>query len=369
MLLGDLLPTLCARAYAPGTPPAACSRSNAISASLLLAALPSLLNRLHALRHVSLGALACLGFLLGVIVAHLLLALRDGDLGGGSSARPVHAIRPLNSRAWLAAFPIQTAAFCNQFNYGQMMLELREPTKRRLLAVRLSSVCACAAVCTAYGLVGYFLFGETVGGDLLASFDEQRRADAGAGASGAGGAGGRGSLDGALLVGKGALAACLILKVPLLIQPMRHIALGWAARACCCRGCAAQADSRLTSPLLSAGAKPRGQAEQPPRRCACRARTRAAIAHCATTGLLLVGIYGASTSLERVEDVFSIAGALGLMVVCFVIPGSFAFRPHFSVARRATGRQRAQGAALIVLGAVLSVTSLYACVADLVQRG
>ena len=58
------------------------------------------------------------------------------------------------------------------------------------------------------------------------------------------------------------------------------------------------------------------------------------------------------------------------MVVCFVVPGSFAFAPPSAVhARRASARHRAQGAALLALGVTLTVTSVYACVTEILSRG
>ncbi|KAG8463150.1 hypothetical protein KFE25_011147 [Diacronema lutheri] len=309
VLVGDLLPPLCAQLSAPSAPPAICAtRRNAIGGALALASVPSLFTRLHALRHVSLGALACLAFLLAVVCAELARRAARGELArAGRPLRP-----PADWTAWLGAFPIQTAAFSNQFNYTAMMAELQRPTPERLRVVRLTSVGACFAVCCAYGLVGYAIFGEGVTGDLLEAFGAAR-----------------GSLGGALRAGRAALAACLILKVPLLLQPMRSIAIGWASRACGDGGCA--------------------------------------YVHGCTTAALLCGIYCASTLLERVEDVFAIAGALGLMLVCFVVPGSFAFRPPFSSARRASTRLRVQGAALIAFGSVLTATSVFACISNLAR--
>lgn len=356
MLLGDLLPALCASAASPAAPPVACSRHGAIGASLCLAALPSLLSRLHALRHVSLGALACLAALLAVICAQLLRAAQSGELGVSAQGRAVRALHPPDSRAWLAAFPIQTAAFCNQFTFVQVVAELREPTAVRLRAVRLASVCACAAVCAAYGLAGYALFGEGVPGDLLSAFDAREEALAASG----GARGARSGLDvtlgRALLAGKGALACCLVLKVPLLLQPMRAIALGWARRAS--RRCGS-----------AARGKPGGElAERPDQLAQRRLSALPAAAHCASTAGLLGGLYCCAASMRRVEDVFAIAGALGLSVVCFVVPGSFAFRPPGSSARPASERQRAQGAALVALGTALSCASLYGCAADLIAE-
>ena len=235
------------------------------------------------------------------------------------------------------------------------MAELQRPTPERLRVVRLTSVGACFAVCCAYGLVGYAIFGEGVTGDLLEAFGAAR-----------------GSLGGALRAGRAALAACLILKVPLLLQPMRSIAIGWASRACgdggcavrCCAGVGDGESSAAPSPVPANG---KGETRRAARPCCARARTRAQYVHGCTTAALLCGIYCASTLLERVEDVFAIAGALGLMLVCFVVPGSFAFRPPFSSARRASTRLRVQGAALIAFGSVLTATSVFACISNLAR--
>lgn len=108
VLLGDMLPTLCARALGVPEGDGVCARRPALGLALLLATGPSLLRRLHALRHVSVAALGCLGYLLLVVAAEAWVASGEGALA--TDVTPVHT----PGRSWLYMLPVQAAAYCNQ---------------------------------------------------------------------------------------------------------------------------------------------------------------------------------------------------------------------------------------------------------------
>lgn len=252
-----------------------------------------------------------------------------------------------------------------QFNFVAVMNELREPTPPRLAAVRALSVGSCLCVYLLYASLGYLLFGEGVQGDLLRSLEGMRAGRRSLEGAAEGGGGDGGALALALLVGKAALCACLLLKVPLLLQPLRAIASGWLRRLCGC-GCAACVPPPL--PRSPPGASPGSGAGGRRRGCCGRkcttAHARHEAAHVLETLVLLLLLYLAAALLARVEIVFNVGGALGLAIITFVLPGAFAFRPPFSTARRASARQRAQGAALIAVGVLVTASSVFVVVAD-----
>lgn len=382
VLIADLVPPAC-EAAPKQLREALCGRRQVIIAAVVLALPPSLHTRLHALRHSSVAALICLLVLLAVVAAE---ALAERLAGEGMSLPPMTVARDPLRLAWLSVVPIQAAAFCNHFNFCQVVNELRDPTPARTRAVRLLSAGSCFVISAAYGSTGYLAFGDTVDGDLLNSLDarveEGRLAGGELVASG-------------IVVGRVALAVCLLLKVPLLMQPLRAIVLRWAGRL----GLGAQDDvdeaaaasladadddgpgwppgpvDGIGSPKVVAGFespaqhrrakgahKSAGDGPGPVKAGPPRGRRLAGhVGHLAATTLPLSLAALVALAVSHVEQVFALAGALGLSLVVFVLPGSFAFRPPFSIARRASVAQRAQGALLVATGVVLTAGSAALC--------
>jgi len=100
------------------------------------------------------------------------------------------------------ALSIQGIAYCAQFNVLPLYAELRQPTIKRMRFVIYSFGFACFFLYATVALFGYLLFGGASSGNILDNF---------------------GNDDIVISIGRVALAATILLKLPLCSLPFRIV--------------------------------------------------------------------------------------------------------------------------------------------------
>jgi len=276
---------------------------------------------LHALRHSSMGALLCIAYLFCVVLLRSGQAIRAQ---GGAAPGTEWGVNV--GGQFVYAFAIQALAFCCQFNLLPLFSELRDPTPARMHAIKRTSVAICWFMYAAFGTAAYLAAGPATQADLLTNFPPS---------------------DVAVSVGRCLLALSLLMKCPLILQPLRAVLHALFAKR---RG--AETARRLAFTPHSAAGRGEGRAV-----AAKKGWRMLLLETCALLGVALVP----AELLSNIALIYSIVGAACGSLVCFILPGVI-FLNVKDEAVAASWRARAPAVAITLFGVVSAVASLYAVV-------
>lgn len=333
VLLGDLVAPVVAYA-APGAFLA--RRWVCMAFGCLLVYPMALLDNLTSLQHASLGGLLCLGYL---VVALLAVAGQRIATGARSDFQWV-AWPP--TRAALYVPSLQGLAFCCQFNMPPLMGEMRHPSKAAVRAVKWMSVAIALSLYMAVAFVGYVTFGSDTNGDILRqNFDIRDRA---------------------ITVGRIGLAFTLVLKYPLILQPMRSTLNGLLGIDGTVgdgeEGAYARLDGDAEAPQSGDTEQLHGSGEQGSGRTKKEKVVSLFVA--LETAFIMGTALFVSAVIPNVQQVFSLAGALSGGVVCFNLPAYYALAAPLPGAW-----DRTKAWVINVFGVVVTIVSLVVSVMDL----
>lgn len=162
-------------------------------ATFLSVIIPCLFDNLNSLRYISIAAMGCLFYLLGLWISRFFKGHRVPN-----SELTIWATEDLMKIGNTVG--VHALSFSSQFNLLAIFSELREPSVKRMKVVSVSSVLACWILYNLYGLVGYMLFGVATKGNLLNNFSDK---------------------DLLVNVGRVVLSFVLLCKIPLIVVPLR----------------------------------------------------------------------------------------------------------------------------------------------------
>ena len=348
VLLGDLVAPVAQHYAGDGSPFARRWVIMALGTGLVYPL--ALLEDLTSLAQASLAGLLCLAYL---VVALLSVGLHRIATGNRSDFQWV---RWPPARETLYVPALQGLAFCCQFNLPPLMAEMRDASKGNLRKVKWVSVALALGLYAPVALVGYVTFGSNVQGDILR--DNFQISET------------------AITVGRVALALTLVLKYPLILQPMRTTLNGMLP-AGMQRALGATksdgADGSECSPVVDAEApllSNRNGVDSPSEAEAAdsaggaatiswqRRKQRSAVA--LETALIMGTALFISAVIPNVQQVFSLAGAFSGGVVCFNLPAYLALKaPLPSV------RDRTKAHIINVFGIVVTIVSLIVSIMDM----
>jgi amino acid permease len=162
-----------------------------------------LTENLHALRHSSQLAMVCLAYLFFAVIIRSIQEMKgeapEVHLMMQNATSEGVALMNIDG-TFLQAFSIQALAFCCQFNVLPVLAELEDPTPERMNIVKYSSILISFLLYAIFGIFGYLAFGAKTEADLLSNFSPT---------------------DSVITVGRVVLAIALLLKCPLMMQPLR----------------------------------------------------------------------------------------------------------------------------------------------------
>eukprot|EP00742_Colponemidia_sp_Colp-10_P001426 GILJ01001534.1.p1 GENE.GILJ01001534.1~~GILJ01001534.1.p1 ORF type:complete len:452 (-),score=47.63 GILJ01001534.1:151-1506(-) len=263
---------------------------------------PCYIRTLHNVRWFSLASFGCLLFLVGSVYY-------KSFEHGVTLPEKLEAVG--QTAGVFLSIPMQSLAFGCHVNLVLMYGELKVEQKRVAGVVASMVTLLGLVLYSSFGLIGYFAFASTTQDDILKNFP---------------------SNDVLMITAKTLIAVCLILKTPLLLQPLRRLV-----------------DS-LVFPTAEDGTAPP--------HCP---RTRCNI----LTTALLFSAYVFSAFSSRLDRAMAIVGATGGVGIGFVFPGMFLLALYSKRRYDPANRYLLLVAyVLVVMGAILSVCSLGATIAN-----
>lgn len=244
-----------------------------------------LFRKLHLLQKITTAGVVCLVFLIAVVIARCSESIADNG-GAADSASLVD----WSAKDWVFVFSIQGLSFCCQFNFAPLVGELRDPTEKRVGVLSWTTIGLASLASAVFGALGYSAFGADTDGNILLNYDDDN--------------------DTLLQIARVALAASILFKFPLLVQPMRT----------------AIADFLPENVRKFLEPPPRADQFFPEDNKRSAARSVASgLAHAVETGLCLLLPLAAAALLGSLEVVYSLVGGTSGAFICFLLPSWFAY--------------------------------------------
>ena len=230
---------------------------------------------LHSLRHLSSASVLAILFTTGCIVTRCIVGGSHNDtaVASSSSTAPWLLATPLSVR-WSLAMPIHSLAYCNQFQILDLESELPAGQRRFLPLIIAIAMGAACAVYALVGAAGYILLGSETANypNILTAF----------------------GYDEVVLFGSSAILLVNVLKMPLVILPLRS----------------------LLVERLGIGSMP------------------SPWAHVLFTIGLVVLVGAAAMQCRDLAFAFQVSGCTAGVMVCFCLPGLLYFGAHRLARRR-----------------------------------
>eukprot|EP00164_Ancoracysta_twista_P004847 GFYU01006586.1.p1 GENE.GFYU01006586.1~~GFYU01006586.1.p1 ORF type:complete len:459 (-),score=93.84 GFYU01006586.1:225-1601(-) len=265
---------------------------------VVLTAPPCLLSTLHSLRHLSIVVTGGIAFIV------FATCYRWGESGVRDDVQYVGT--PMGVAM---AIPIHGLSFACHINcvrvYDELKVELR-PKAHHVLLLTLGTA---LAVYMLFGLAGYLQFGEDTLGDVMVNFP---------------------SNDALITTGRAILGICVILKTPLIIQPLRGV---------------------MVSNLMKIPA------------CA-HVNHDTLFWRAVNSSVILVLAYFCAICIPSLTHLMDILGATGGVLIGYIVPGLLMYMTakHALVSGPLGLRNKLVGAFLVCFGCLVCATALYSTV-------
>ncbi len=180
-----------------------------VTAIITLGVMPLCMpKQLHSLRFLSSASVLAILFTAGCIIGLAVresLAAQNGDLLPAENDAFAVVLPP--SARWSLAMPIHALAFCSQFNINDLQNELPPLERPMLPAVVHTAMGVACAIYALVGATGYMLLGARTAPNILTAFGDSQL----------------------VLAGSAAIALVNLLKLPLVVLPLRSLLLDLCA--------------------------------------------------------------------------------------------------------------------------------------------
>lgn len=264
-----------------------------------------LAENLHGLRHSSQLAMACLVYLFFAVIirSSQKMSIEAPPVTMIMSNATASGVVLVNlSSEFLYAFSIQALAFCCQFNILPVLAELQDPTPERMNTVKRASIFVAFLLYAIFGSFGYLAFGADTQADLLSNFP---------------------ATDPVITVGRVLLAVALLLKCPLMMQPLRSTIHAIMVPK---KKNSRKSETQLKAPLLPSDGSIQGGEESPEAAASANEAPplggrRKMTLLLGETAVLLGMACVPAMCITDIAALYSLVGATCGSMICFLLPG------------------------------------------------